>query len=96
MVQQMSVSRWRSPCHGHPIVPWKCIPYCQIPCLVEQQSWAPAVGGHRYCPCDFEGYDLALVVDERVELQAKEDHGSAAPLGQPLEHPVPRDPCVLP
>ena len=50
----------------------------------------------RIVPCDLEGHALALVVDEQVELAAKESaHGGATPLHQPLEHLVPPDPCVI-
>lgn len=46
--------------------------------------------------CDLEGHDLALVVDGQVALEAKEPaHGGAAPLDQPLEHPVSPDPYIV-
>ena len=46
--------------------------------------------------CDREGRDLALVVDEQMELEAKEPaHGAAATLGHPLEEPVAADSCIV-
>ncbi len=34
------------PCHCRYISALAVIPYGQLPCPVEQQSWAPRVGGH--------------------------------------------------
>ena len=43
-----------------------------------------------------EGHDLALVIDEQMELEAKEPaHGGTTTLGQPLEDPVPADSCIV-
>ena len=65
---------------------------------------APECGGHGLqrlvvigiALCDLDGHDLALVVDGQMELEAKAPaHRGGAPLGQPLEHPVPPDPCVM-
>ena len=39
--------------------------------------------------CDLESHDLTLMIDEQVELEAKEPaHGGEAPLCQSLDHPV--------
>ena len=46
--------------------------------------------------CDPEGHDLALVVDEEMELEAKEPaHGGTITPGHPLEDPVPADSCIV-
>ena len=46
--------------------------------------------------CDLECPDLALMVNEQVELEAKEPtHATAAPLGQVSEHLVATDACVI-
>ena len=53
--------------------------------------WPPS--GWPPYTCHLEDHDPALVVDGQVELEAKESaHGGAAPLDQPLEHPVSPDP----
>ena len=46
--------------------------------------------------CDAEGHDLALVIDEQMELEAKEPaHGGTTTLGHPLADPVPADACIV-
>ena len=43
-----------------------------------------------------EGHDPALVIDEQMELAAKEPaHGSTTTPGHPLEDPVPADSCIV-
>ena len=43
-----------------------------------------------------EGHDLALVIDEQMELEAKEPaHGGTTTPGQPLADPVPADSCIV-
>ena len=63
MVWRMPVSQWRPRCRRRCISALGMYPLSPTTCPVGQRSWAPMVGGIHIAPCNLDGHDLALVID---------------------------------